>query len=1178
MKSLIGWAVRNAPAMNTLLVGTLIVGTLSALAMRREVFPEFELEIVLVTVPYPGASPSEVEEGICQKVEEGVQGVAGVKKIYSVAKEGVGSVILELEGGSNPQKVLNEVRSEVDRIPSFPELAEDPEVKQITLRSTAIQVGLVGPDEDTPQAHIALRELAEEIRDEMLRLPSVSQVSLLGGKPYEISVEISESTLRKYGLTLRQVAQRLREQNIEMPTGKIKTQAQEVLLRGKNKGTTGQEIAKLPVITQPDGTVLTVGDLGTVRDEFTDTAAISRINGRPGIALVVSKTQTEDLIRITDEVKAYLSEKKLPAGYELITWDDVSVHVQDRLNMLLKNGAQGLIIVFVVLALFLELRLAFWVALAVPVSMLGACAIMLPADQTVNMLSMFAFVMALGILVDDGIVVGENVYAHRQRGKDLVRAAIDGTYEVMPSVTASVLTTVIAFVPLLFVPGVMGKFIAVMPFGIIAMLLISLVEVFFVLPCHLTHRGDEETSLPPEKRRLRRQLLWIWRVISLLLLIGGMMMLSGRLPVAALSPIAELPFATRAMIFLGLFVVAVLGTAGLAWRWVKAGADRLNAGAGRALDWTLRNVYRPLLRAALHHPLVTVATAIALLLTSLGFVQSGIVPFVAFPKLDGNTIQATIYFPDGTPVHVTDKATQLIEQAAYDVHEESAARGMPLLLATHRLVGELTADALRVGNELPAGSHSGKVQVELVEPDERNITSEDIIKRWRERAMELGNGFPGAESLSFGSMAMGPGGKSIEFRLTGSPRQMEQLEKAAELCKQQLAQYPGVYDIQDDSQPGKWEYQIKVKENAKALGITMVDVAGAIRAAYYGEEVMRLQRGRHEVKLMVRYPEEDRRSLSGFENIRLRTGELARPITEVAEIQVVRGYSQITRLDQRRAVAITADVDEGIGNSDQIVSDLKRNFLPQLLSGPEFQGIGVRWEGMQEQTQESIDGLLRGLVVALIAMFALLTLEFRSYTQPLIIMAVIPFGMVGAVFGHFVMGLPLTLFSLFGMVALTGVVVNDSIVLIDFINHRARAGVPILDALIDAGSARFRPVLLTSVTTVGGLAPILFETSFQAQVLIPMVASLSFGLIATTGLVLLLAPVFYLLYAKVVPIEVDEADVARAVESGLIEEQGQLASEGNGQASATSTAGTEGEEASEETAAYANAAEVRCAR
>ena len=480
--------------MNTLMISVLVVGALSLVLLRREVFPEFELEVVLITVPYPGASPDEVEEGICQKIEEAVRSIDGIKKQTSIAQEGLGSVVLELEANSDVQRTLNDVRSEVDRIPSFPLLAEDPEVKQITFREAVIQVGLIGPQSDDLEGEIRLRRIAEDVRDDLIQLPAVSQAELIGAKDYQIDIEISEDTLRRYGLTLQEVARIVRRENVEMPGGTIRTAAEEVLIRGKNKRLFGDEIRKIPLVTQPGGVVLSVGDLGVVRDEFADVTSFHRINGRPGMVISVDRTTSEDLLAMTDVVKRYVETKQLPDGYQLKTWGDASIEVRERLVMLGRNGLQGLILVLLVLAIFLELRLAFWVALGIPIAILGACAVLLYSGQTLNMLTTFAFLMALGIVVDDAIVIGENIYTHRQRGVGPVRAAVDGTVEVLPSVFASIATTIIAFVPLLFVSGMMGKFIAVMPATMIAMLVISLVESTIILPCHLAHTPEGESA------------------------------------------------------------------------------------------------------------------------------------------------------------------------------------------------------------------------------------------------------------------------------------------------------------------------------------------------------------------------------------------------------------------------------------------------------------------------------------------------------------------------------------------------------------------------------------------------------------------------------------------------------------------------------------------------------------
>jgi multidrug efflux pump subunit AcrB len=1035
--SAVRWAIRNTPAVNTLVLAVLVVGLLSAFMLRREVFPQFELEIVLVQVPYPGASPDEVESGICQKIEEAVRSVDGISKVTSIASEGSGSIVIEVRSDvPSVQKVLNEIQSQIDRIPSLPDLAEEPEVQQITLRNKAITIGVVQQDSAAPDAELKLREITEQVRDDLLLIPEISQAEINGERKYQIDVEIPERRLREYGLTLTDVSRRIRQRNLELPGGTIRDEGETYLLRGRDKRVLGAEISAIPLITQPGGVVLTVGDLGVVRDEFVDTTSISRINGQPGLAIDVSAASREDLLAMADAVRKYVKEKTLPPGYSFAVWGDTSVEVRDRLNLLVRNGMQGLILVFVILALFLDLKLAFWVALGIPISLLGACAVLLQFDQTLNMLSLFSFLIALGIVVDDAIVIGENVYSHRAMGKTPLQAAIDGTIEVVPSVFSSVATTIFAFVPMFFVTGVMGKFFAVIPLAVIAILTISLAEACFALPCHLANDSGRPS-----------------------------------------------PF-----------------TIGL------------NRGTNFVLDTFIRIIYQPVIRFSTRNPAITVSLAIAFLLLSAALVTSGTVPSIFFPKLDAPEVLATVIFPDGTPSRITDAATARIEQAILDINRKHSTPGCPLIVVTHRMVGIVRENAPG-GGQVTEGSHAGSVYAELVDAGLREATSEQIIQEWRAAVGRV----PGVEKLTFGSQARGPGGKPIEFKLLAPATDMQQLEQAIEETKVKLAGYTGVFDVSDDSTPGKWELQLTEKQRAQPLGIPLETIARTVRSAYYGEEVMRLQRGRHEVKLMVRYPEADRRAIGRFEDIRVDGGDgVQRPITELADVAVTRGYSEINRIDQKRSITISSDLDETRGNAKTIVADLRASFIPELLK--KYPSVRVRWEGQQEQDEESVQSLGIGLFIALIAMYVLLTMEFTSYGQPLVVMAIIPFGIVGAVLGHWVMDLPLTLFSTLGLVALTGIVVNDSIVLVDFLNSAVRSGTPLEEAVLQAGARRFRPVMLTSLTTIAGLAPILAETSFQAQLVIPMAASLCFGLMTSTVLVLVLVPTFYLIYARTVGI------------------------------------------------------------
>lgn len=1072
MRSIIKWSVSNGPGINVMVIGTLVAGLIAFLMLRRETFPEFELEVVLVQVPYPGASPADAENGICQPIEEAVRALDGIKRLVSIAREGGGYVIVELNSNvRDVQKVVSEIRSRVDRITNFPELAEDPQVEQITFRQPAIRLAVIGPRSQEQDAELKLREVAESIRASLLDLPQITQATLLGAKPFQIDVEISEDTLRKHGLTLSRVAQILRRENIEMPGGQLRAEGQEILLRGKNRREIGEDIKELPLITQPNGVVLKIQDIGEVRDEFDDSSNINEVNGLPAMVISIDRSADEDLLAMADAVHKFAESAEVPPGFALRVWGDTSVDVRDRMRLLITNGFQGLILVFVLLTLFLEFRLAFWVSMGIPISVFGAAIVLLATGQTLNMLSMFAFLMALGIVVDDAIVVGENIYSHRATGKGFVEAAIDGTSEVLPSVISSVTTTVIAFVPFFFVSGVMGKFISVMPVAIIAMLVISLIEASTALPSHLSHGAEKPKTLPG----------YIFSYLTR-------------------------PFAPMMRLL-----------------------DLISHRCGAGLDWVAERIYMPMLRFILDYPLLGVSIGIAMLLLTFGMVRSGAIPFNAFPKSDSNQIIAQIVYPDGTPVQLADEATQRIEKAIRTVSERIYAKEQspagaagtetmelappdPLnprgpVKLTFRQVGQVTAQGALGSTQNNNGSNVGQVSVELKDASERSVSSNELIALWRKEAGE----FTGAERVTFDSASVGPGGNPIEFKLLAPANKQMELDAAVEMAKAELATYAGVYDIRDDATPGKIEFQIKVKDSAQSMGVTSADLADTIRNTYYGAEVMRLQRGRHEVKLMVRYPESERTSLAQFREIRVRGNDnVERPITELAEITPAQGYSEINRLDQQRSITIVTDLDATETNAQQVIDKLKTEFLPKLAQT--CPSVGLRWEGQQQQTQESTQSLFIGSALALLAMYILLVIEFKSYFQPLIILAIVPFGAIGAIWGHGLMGIEVTLFSFFGLVALTGVVVNDSIVLVDFINAKVRSGMDQKLALSEAGRRRLRPVFLTSVTTIGGLAPMLLETSFQAQFLVPMATSIAFGLMLSTFLVLFQVPVFFSLY------------------------------------------------------------------
>ena len=1093
MKSVIQWAIKNSPAMNTLLIVSMLIGAISMVVMRREVFPNFALEIILVSVPLPGETPDEIEKAVCQKIEAEVATIEGVKKMTSVATENIGYVILELDNDINDvQKVLNEVESNINQV-IFPELAETPVIQQIIFRAPAISVGILAPKfdgEPTLDQQLELRSIAEEVRRELLDLKAVPPASLArralaqfyqpkgnvissadinGERPFEVAVEISEDSLRKYGLTLEGVANEIRMQTGEAPGGSLKTESQELIVRASSKDIDGDSIRQLPLITnEGNGVPVTVGEVANVIDGFEETNDHSLINGREGLVIRIAKTNEEDLFTIVESVQAYVAEKELPAGYSLDTWGDVSVDVRDRIELLSRNGLQGLILVFIVLAIFLELRLAFWVAMGIPISILGAGFILLATGQTMNMLTMFAFLMALGIVVDDAIVIGENIYAKREEGLSHIAAAVSGTYEVLPSVIASVTTTIIAFMPLLYVTGVMGKFISIMPVAVIAMLLISLLESAFILPSHLAHDDNLFT-----------------RIIGVVL-----------------------------YVFKPLVVCVT---------W-------LNKVAAAGMSAAIERYYEPLLRFSLHHKSVVLSFVLAMMFFAVGLVMSGIAPFSMFPQMDGREINATITFPDGSRETFTENALAELESAfrRVDARVEKDF-GKSVIRNLYMNVGEV-GEANKGPAMITRGAHVGSVEIELTQPDEREITTQQLNKLWREESPKIA----GAESLKFAAKSMGPGGSAIEFKLLFDESSVEYIDQAAEECKAFLAKKVGLSDFEDDSNEGKSELTVRLNEVGRALGLSESMLATSMRAGFYGEEVKREQRGRHEVKLMVRYPADAREDMEEFEKIRIQDNDgIERPLLDVATPILEPSPSKINRLNQRRSVTISAEVDADKANAAQIIEEMKVGFLPDLIKKYRDKydaKLSVNWEGEAAQNIESVDSMKKGFIVAMLAMYVLLTLQFRSYLQPMIILAIIPFGVLGAILGHAIMQIDLTLFSFFGLIALTGVVVNDSIVLVDCINREIRRGLPMFDALVSAGRRRFRPIMLTSFTTVAGLSPMLFETSLQAQVLIPMAVSLVFGLITGTLLILLLVPIFYFFYGTLlswfgIPLFPDDSEI-----------------------------------------------------
>ena len=1061
MKALGKWSVEHRVSVNLIMVFLIVAGMYTVLNMKRELFPVFSLDMIDIGVTYPGASPEEVEEGICIKIEEKLKSLEDVKTMYSTALEGHGSVTLELAAGTDINEKLDEIRTLIDLIDSFPDEAEDPVITEIKNNDPAIYLAIYGDVHEK-----VLRDTAEKIRDDLVETDNISLASLIGVRDYEISVEVSEENLRRFNLSFDQVALAVKTGSLDLPGGKIKTKGGEFLVRAKGKLYTGEEFERIPLLTKEDGTTIKLGDVAGVIDGFQDTDIKARFNGKPAALIVVRRTDSQDTITISKTVKAYIETHKdfLPKGITLGYWFDMAEMVQDRIDLLLKNGLQGIVLVFIVLALFLDLGLAFWVSSGIPISFMGAFLVLNYFGASINMLSLFGFIMTLGILVDDAIIVGENVYTHYKTGKSAKEAVIDSIAQIGAPVVMAVTTTIVAFTPLMHITGIMGKFIFIMPQAVICILSFSLVEAFLILPAHLDH-----ALTPPKKNKVLIYricffwLEWLKKDIS------------------------------------------------DAHRWMR---DRVE----KALTFFIYSIYTPVLKYCVRNRYFTLAMGFGILIVSIGVLAGGHVPFVFFPKTDSNWIVSEIIYPLGTPFEATENTIKKIEKGAFELNNffrDRVAGSEDLIVNNFSQAGIIPRRDWKPG---VYGGHCGEAWIEIQAASKRpDISAPEVTAKWR----ELTGDILGSEQLTFSIIGGGPGGNPIEIQLKG--KDLEQLELAADELKSEIAKYPGTFDITDNFRPGKMEKRIHIKKGAESLGITMADIAMQIRQAYYGDEVLKIQRGKDDIKVMVRYSQKERESEASIDELRIRTRDGREiPLNQVADIEMKQGYSTILRVDRKRIITVISDINEDVANAREIVEDLKKNYLDTLVN--RFPGVTYDLEGQAKRTEESINSLKLGFSLAAMVIFLLLASQFRSYIQPVIIMTAIPFGLIGAIIGHYFMSLDITMISIFGIVALSGIVVNDSLILIDFINSKVRQGSGVFDSVIEAGQNRFRPVLLTSVTTVAGLFPLLLETSFQAQFLIPMAVSISFGLIAATILTLIFVPSLYAVINDMVGIFISQDD------------------------------------------------------
>ena len=1039
MNGTIRWFANNHVAANLLMAIIAITGIMSALSIKQEVFPEITMEMVTIQVPYLGATPAEVEEAVCVRVEEKIQGIDGIKKITSMAAEGVGTVTVEFERGVDIRKALDDIKAEVDRIITFPAETEKPIISQVERKEQVIDVFIFGD-----VAERTLKVLADDVRDDLLARDEITYANTVGTRPFEISIEVSERDLQAYGLTLSDVTRAVQANSLDLPGGSVKTDVGEILVRTKGQRYTGEEFGNIVVITAPDGTSVTLDRIATVRDGFEDVDMAGFLDGKPSAQVSVYRTGEQGVLTVTDAVKEYVADMKdrMPPGVEIATWHDRSEVYKSRMDLLSKNGIIGLILVFICLALSLEFRLALWVSLGLMISFLGAFWAIPFFGVSLNMISMFAFIVSLGLVVDDAIVVGENIYAHREMGRKPHAAAVKGALEVGGPVVFAILTTVVAFLPLAFVEGNMGKFMYNIPVVVIAILIFSLVESLLILPAHLATIKQIAADDPDRRDRALRN-----------------------------------PY-TRFKI------------------WFTDRAERF-----------ISDVYRPSLEFALRTRFLVVAVAVCMLIVTLGIFASGHIKFTFMPRVDADNLVAALTLPQGTTVEDAQAAVEQLERSLMALEDEYNAKrpagSESVVQHISTSIGSQPRTNQRARGTVVGGAHLVEVNAELLPAEVRNIPSPEMAKRWR----ELCGPVTGAVALSF-SADLFMGGKPIYVQLSSSNN--DDLLEAGRRLKEELAAYPGVIDISDSFREGKVEVKLNLKPEARTLGLSLSDLARQVRAGFYGDEAMRIQRGRDEVKVMIRYPESERQSLGNIESMRVRTpaGDMV-PFNRVAQVEVGRGFATIERADRQRVISVTADLDQDVANAEEVNDDLRVNIMPELLQ--QYPGLRYTMEGQQQDRAESMGSLRSGFVLALLMIFVLLAVLFKSYMQPAIVMSAIPFGLVGAIWGHIIMGLDLTLISMFGVVALTGVVVNDSLIMIDFINRSRRRGLDLIPAVLEAGLRRFRPIMLTSVTTFAGLVPLILERSLQAKFLIPMAVSLGFGVMFATFITLILVPVSYTL-------------------------------------------------------------------
>ena len=1010
-RGMIAWMARKSIAANLLMMLLIIGGVWTAFNIQKEVFPAFELDIVTVSVGYPGAAPAEVEQGILQPIEETIRGVQGIREVTSTAREGSGSVRIELIAGANRMKVFQDIDQAVNRIRTFPEDIDEPDVTLQNRQRDVMEIGLFGPVDVW-----TLRQLAEELRVRLLAEEGITQVEISRVPDFMTHVEIPRYTLREYGLTLADVARTIRESSNDVPAGAIETDAGQVLVRMKERKQWAEEFANIKILTGADGAEISLGDIASVRDGFEEFGFHSQFNQQPSVEIEVFRIGKQSPLDIEKTVLRVMDEFRAtaPDGVQVRIDSNRAQDFRERLTLLLENGFLAILIVLAILSLFLEFRLAFWVMMGMTTSFVGGLLFLPLFGVSINMISMFAFLIALGIVVDDAIVVGENIYEYRQQGMSLIEAAVQGARDIAGPVIFSILTNVVAFIPLLFIPGTMGKFWWPIPAVVITVLLVSLFEALFILPAHLGHVS---------KRRR--------------------------------NPIGDRLHSIQ---------------------------QRFSKGFSRFVD----THYRRALAACLKHRYVTVSAAIALFVIVGGYARSDHMGMIYMPEVAAHEIEAGVRLPVGTTRDQAARVATAITDASMRMFEE------------HDL--HTQAEGIKTNVR---GENFIDVEIVLKPLAERTMRAKEIIALWRDNIGEI----KGVDQITFES-ERGPGGWRQDIVVDLSHSDIDMLEKATAAFVERIERYPMAVNVNDNYDRGKEQLDLRLLPEGRLLGLTSDDVGQQVRDAFFGSLALRQLRGINEIEVRVKLPEEERKALENLEDLVIRTPDGTEvPLMEIAEVERTTAFASINRRDGRRVVSVGMDI-EPARNITQMIDAIEQVEMPQLQA--DFPGTTYSFEGSQSDMRDSTRALKGSYLLAMLVIYSLLAVAFSSYIQPLIVMVAIPFGIIGGVIGHMILGYDLSLISLMGMIALSGVVVNDSLIMVDFANKN-RAQQSAFDAIIQAGVRRFRPIALTTLTTFGGLTPIILETSRQATYLIPMAISLGFGIVFATGIILILVPSLYLI-------------------------------------------------------------------